>query len=429
VEVLEHTGGITDGARVTLRIGLGPWCLRWVAEHRGYRHNQQFQDVQVAGPFAYWEHTHRFTPDGPAACYLEDSLTYALPFGAVARFVAGPLVRSRLDRLFTYRHRMTGQDLAAHAAYKEGTPMKVLVTGASGLIGSALVPFLTTGGHHVTRLVRSTPRPNTAEVAWEPTTGHIAAAGLAGLDAVVHLAGENIASGRWTAEKKARIRDSRVHGTRRLCEALAQLDMPPRVLVTASAIGYYGDRGTEVLHEDSPPGDDFLAQVCRDWEAATAPAVQRGIRVVMLRFGIVLSPAGGALAKILGPFKLGAGGVIGTGQQYMSWIALDDVIGAIYHALHTTELQGPVNAVAPHPVTNHDFTATLGRVLRRPTLLPLPAFVARLAFGEMADALLLASTRVMPTRLQATGYEFHDPELAGALQHLLGQQPATPREG
>ena len=303
--------------------------------------------------------------------------------------------------------------------------MDVLVTGASGLVGSALVPFLTIGGDHVIRLVRSTPRPGAAEVYWAPETGSIATPGLEGLDAVVHLAGENIATGRWTPEKKARIRHSRVQGTRVLCEALAQLAEPPTVLVSASAIGYYGSRGAEVLREQSRPGTDFLAQVCRDWEAATEPAIKRGIRVVHLRIGVVLSPAGGALAKMLGPFKLGLGSVIGTGQQYMSWIAIDDLVSVIHHTLITTTLQGPVNAVAPQAVTNHEFTKTLGRVLGRPTLLPLPAFAARLAFGEMAEALLLASTRVEPARLQETGYTFRYPDLEGALRYLLGKTPVT----
>jgi uncharacterized protein (TIGR01777 family) len=303
--------------------------------------------------------------------------------------------------------------------------MHALVTGSTGLVGSTLVSFLTTGGHQVTRLVRSTPRPGQAEVSWHPDTGSIATPGLEGIDAVVHLAGESIASGRWTAEKKARIRDSRVQGTRLLCDALAQLVNPPKVLVSASAIGYYGDRGAEVLRENSRPGREFLADVCRAWEAATEPAIQRGIRVVNLRLGMVLSAAGGALAKMLLPFKMGLGGVIGSGQQYMSWITLDDLLGVIHHALVTDSLRGPVNAVAPNPVTNREFTRTLGRVLRRPTLLPLPAFAARAVFGEMADALLLASTRVEPARLQETNYTFRYPELADALRHVLSKTNAA----
>jgi uncharacterized protein (TIGR01777 family) len=303
--------------------------------------------------------------------------------------------------------------------------MHILVSGASGFIGSALVPTLTADGHTVTRLVRSTPRPGRAEIPWNPAARSIGTPALEGLDAVVHLAGDNVASGRWTAEKKASIRNSRVQGTTVLCEALAQLVKPPQVLLCASAIGYYGDRGETTLREESPPGTGFLAEVCQAWEAATASAVQRGIRVVHLRFGIVLSPAGGPLAKMLTPFRLGLGGVVGTGKQYMSWIALDDVLGVIQHALSTETLQGPVNVVAPQPVTNQEFTTTLGKVLRRPTKLPLPAFAARLMFGEMADALLLASTRVLPARLVASEYTFRHPALAEALQHLLGIPQAT----
>lgn len=301
--------------------------------------------------------------------------------------------------------------------------MKIMVTGSSGLIGSALVPLLTTGGHQVTRLVRTQPKSGAGveEMQWDPSTGRIDPVGLEGADAVVHLAGENIASGRWTPEQKAKIRESRVQGTRVLCEALNQLTHPPKTLLCASAIGYYGDRGEELLQETSPPGTGFLAEVCRAWEAATAPAKEKGIRVVHLRFGMVLSTTGGALAKMLLPFKLGVGGIVGNGRQYWSWVALDDTIGAIHHALMTETLHGPVNVVAPHPVTNYEFTKTLGRVLNRPTLFPVPAFAARLAFGEMADALLLASTRVAPTQLSATGYVFRYPELEGALRHLLGR--------
>ena len=298
--------------------------------------------------------------------------------------------------------------------------MHVAVTGSSGLVGSALVPFLAAQGHRVTRLVRG-PARGTGEVSWSPDKGLMDVSGLQDLDGVVHLAGENIAAGRWTESRKAEIRRSRVEGTRRLCESMAHLPRPPRILVSASAIGFYGDRGDEMVTEDSPPGRGFLAEVCRAWEAATEPATKLGVRVAQLRFGMVLSPSGGALKKMLPPFRLCAGGKIGSGAQFVSWIALDDALGAILHALLSASLQGPVNAVAPAPVTNAEFTRTLARALSRPAVVPLPALAARLAFGEMADALLLASQRVMPTRLQASGYRFQHPELEGALKHILAR--------
>lgn len=302
--------------------------------------------------------------------------------------------------------------------------MNVLVTGSTGFVGSALVPFLTTGGHRVTRLIRSKSRPtksDISEVQWDPAEGSIDLSGLEGFDAVVHLAGENIAKGRWTPAKKARIRESRVKGTALLCRSLTQLKRPPKVLVCASAIGYYGDRGNEILGERSSPGQGFLSEVCKDWEAAAQPAVKKGIRVVQNRLGMILSPAGGALAKMLPPFRMGAGGIIGSGRQYVSWIALDDVVGVIHHALLSDKLEGPVNTASPQPVTNREFTKTLGRVLGRPTLFPMPEFAARLAFGEMADELLLASTRVEPARLLTSGYTFRFPELERALRYLLGK--------
>lgn len=300
-----------------------------------------------------------------------------------------------------------------------GEAMRIAVTGSSGLVGSALVPFLTAGGHEVVRLARAST--GGGDVQWDPTAGIKDLSRLEGVDAVVHLAGENIAAGRWTQHRKDEIRRSRVEGTRRLGESLARLSRYPKVLVSASAIGFYGDRGDEVLSEDSAPGKDFLAQVCREWEAATQSASRAGIRVVHLRLGMILSPAGGALKKMLLPFRLGAGGRIGSGAQYVSWIAIDDAVGTIQHVICTDSLKGAVNGVAPTPVTNAEFTQVLARMLSRPAVFPMPAFAARVAFGEMADALLLASTRVVPTRLQASGYRFRYPGLESALRHLLGR--------
>jgi uncharacterized protein (TIGR01777 family) len=294
--------------------------------------------------------------------------------------------------------------------------MKVLVTGASGLVGSALLPALASAGHQAVRLSRV--GGGAGSPAWDPETGRVDGS-LEGFDAVVHLAGESIASGRWNAGRKRRIRDSRVKGTRLLSEALAALSRPPRALIAASAIGFYGDRGDEALTESSAPGEGFLPSVCQEWEAACAPAAAKGIRVVNLRFGMILSPRGGALAKMLTPFKLGVGGPIGPGSQFMSWITLDDAAGIVLHALGRESLRGPVNAVAPVPSTNAGFTKALGRTLRRPAFLPMPAFAARLAFGEMADALLLSSARVLPRALEKSAYPFKHPALEEALRDIL----------
>lgn len=289
-------------------------------------------------------------------------------------------------------------------------------------MGSRLVPFLEKAGHEVTRLVRS---GNPARsVLWNPEAGTIDGAGLEGIDAAVHLAGESIAAGRWTAARKARIRDSRVKGTRLLSEALATMHRRPQVLISASAIGYYGDRGSELLGEETASGTGFLPEVCRQWESATDRAEGNGIRVVRVRIGVVLSSEGGALGKMLLPFKLGVGGKIGSGKQYMSWITLSDLCAAVAHCINAGTLHGAVNAVSPAPVTNLEFTKTLGRVLSRPTIFPLPAFVARLALGQMAEELLLASTRVDPARLRDTGFVFQHTDLYSALRSVLLAIPA-----
>lgn len=296
--------------------------------------------------------------------------------------------------------------------------MNVLISGATGLIGSALVPELEANGHTVTRLSRSGSGADT--VRWDPSAGTIDG-DLEGTEAVVHLAGESIAQGRWSPDKKRRILDSRVQGTRLLAERIAALSAPPKVMVSTSAVGYYGDRGDEVLTEESGPGEDFLARVCREWEAAAEPARRAGIRVVHPRLGIVLSPEGGALGTTLPIFKLGGGGKIGSGRQWWSWVALDDVVGSTVHALTNEGVEGPVNVGSPNPITNTEYTKVLGKVLGRPTVLPLPAPAARIMLGEVADALLLASQRMRPARLQDTGYAFRHPQLEGALRHLLGR--------
>jgi uncharacterized protein (TIGR01777 family) len=302
--------------------------------------------------------------------------------------------------------------------------MDVLISGASGLIGQALAQSLTTSGHRVLRLRRG-GATNGDEIAWDLDKGLIDAPALEGLDAVVHLAGEGIGEKRWSDEQKRRILESRTRGTSLLVGALASRERKPRVLVSASAIGYYGDRGDEVLIETSAPGVDFLADVCTQWEAATAPASDAGIRTVNVRTGIVLSRQGGALSRMLLPFKLGVGGRIGSGRQYMSWVSIDDEVGAIRHAIDNDTVRGALNATGPNPVTNAEFTATLGRVLHRPTVLPTPLAPLKLRYGpELVSSLLLFSQRVMPEKLQMTGYEFRHPSLEAALRAVLDRPPA-----
>jgi uncharacterized protein (TIGR01777 family) len=309
---------------------------------------------------------------------------------------------------------------------REGPGFHIAVTGSSGLIGAALIRYLVPDQHHrITRLVRRAAGPG--EVTWDPVGRKLDPAQLEGTDAVIHLAGENVGA-RWTAARKRRIRESRVSGTKLLADTIALLRRPPRVLISASAVGIYGDRGDETLTEASTfghPSSDFLVSVCQEWEAAADAARAAGVRVVHPRFGLVLSAAGGALRKMLLPFRLGLGAQMGGGTQWLSWISIDDAVGAIHHALKTNGLSGPVNATAPNPVTNRDFTRTLGRVLRRPTPFTVPTAALRLALGEMAEETLLASARASPAGLQRSGYEFRHPDLESALRHVLRKQPGS----
>jgi uncharacterized protein (TIGR01777 family) len=426
VEVDGPARGLELGQEILIRIQQGPLRLGWLARIAELDPERGFVDEQVRGPFARWRHRHSFEPTGDGStCRLTDSIDFAPPLGPLGRLFGGALIRSKLERMFTYRHAITRHDLGILAAHSTQAPMRILVSGSTGLVGKPLVSFLSAAGHQVVRLVRSTPKGD-GEIQWDPASDTLDASALEGFDGVVHLAGENIAAGRWTAKQKAKIRDSRVDGTGLLAKALASCTNKPGVFVQASAVGWYGNRGDEVLTEDSQPGTGFLPDTCQAWEAAAQPLRDAGVRTVALRLGVVLSARGGALAKMLLPFQLGAGGVIGSGKQWMSWVALDDVVAAFHHALVTESLEGPANLVAPAAATNREYTKALGRVLRRPTIAPLPGFIAKLAFGEMAEDLLLGGQRVRPDALLDSGFRFTWPEVEGALRHALGRELPQP---
>ncbi|MHC4943809.1 MAG: TIGR01777 family oxidoreductase [Planctomycetota bacterium] len=421
VTIDSKQGGIAEGGRVVFRIRKGPLLLRWVAVHKEYEEGRLFTDVQEEGPFASWKHFHRFLPEGEDGCRLEDHVDYELPFGELGNTFMGDRVLKQLKAMFQFRHLQTRIDLSRHRRYNDAGPLRVAVTGATGLVGSAIASFLASGGHHVHPMVRRSPEPGREEIEWNPQAGRIDSAALEGLDGIIHLAGENIAAGRWNPVRKEAIFKSRVEGTRLLSKTLAKLEKRPRFLICASAIGYYGPQQDEMITEEHDPGEGFLAEVSRAWEEAAAPARDAGIRVVNLRIGVVLSPQGGALAKMLTPFRFGLGGRMGTGRQYVSWIALDDLTGAIHHLMFQEDMEGPVNATAPEPLRQADMARTLGKILGRPTLSPLPEGVVRMALGEMGQALLLEGARVMPSRLIENGFEFLYPTMEEALRAMLGK--------
>lgn len=421
VAVEHRDGGIRDGATVVLRVRQGPTSFRWELRHTGYERNRQFCDEQVSGPFASWRHVHRFSSDGAGGTIIDDELDIEPPLGAAGAAVAPGFIEKELDRLFAFRRVRLANDLKRHAEVAGRPRLTVAITGASGMIGSNLRDFLTTGGHQVLRFVRDREQVGDDALYWSVADHEIDTAGLARADAVVHLAGEPIAGGRWTEARKKAIRTSRVEGTDLVARTMSVMTGGPRVLVSMSAVGYYGDRGEQRLTEESKPGGGFLASVTQDWEAATRPAERAGLRVVRMRGGVVLSPAGGALGKMLLPFKMGVGGRLGSGRQYLSWIDLDDMVGLLHLALMDDRLHGPLNATAPHPVTNSTFTSILGSVLGRPTVLPVPSLAVKAAFGEMGKEALLEGQRVLPTRALEAGYEYAFEGVEDSLRFQLGR--------
>lgn len=418
IKVLERGENIDVGTQVVLKHRFGPIPLKWVAEHTEYERGHMFRDVQRKGPFAKWDHQHRFEVESDGTSVLIDEVDYALPLGPVGKLLRGRYVRDKLEAMFAFRHHVTYHDLVLHQTCSQKS-LHFAITGSTGLVGSALCALLTTGGHRVTRLVRGEVQESD-ECFWDPT-GQAAWELPGDVDVVVHLAGKNIASGRWTESRKQEMLESRVRGTTVLAEKLSASPEKPQTLIVASAIGFYGSRGDQWLDETAATGDGFLAGLVRQWEDSTAAAERVGIRVVHARLGIVLSTKGGALQKMLTPFRLGGGGPVGSGLQYWSWISLNDAISSMLYLATRPEVSGPVNLVSPDAMTNREFTAILASVLNRPALLPAPAFMLRAVLGEMADELLLASARVRPDVLTAQNYPFRDVDLEQALQWELGR--------
>ena len=424
VVVASHTGGIRPGAVVTLKTKVGPVWATWIARHTEYEPGRLFRDVQDAGPFAFWDHRHEFAPVGADACELHDNIAYRLPLGPIGQAFGGRLIRGKLARMFDYRHRVTLGDLSMHARYADRPRLRVLVSGASGVIGTQLCAMLSTGGHTVARLVRRVAS-GPDEISWDPARGTINIDDVRAFDpdAVVNLAGENI-RGRWTTASKQRLRDSRIDSTALLARTLAFLGPSTRggrSMLSASGVNFYGPTGDTPVDEHAPAGEGFLATLARDWEAATLAAREAGIRVVRLRIGWVLTPAGGALAGMLPAFRLGLGGPMGPGTQHVPWISIDDCCGSIVHALLTPGVSGPVNIVAPAPVRNAEFAKTLGHVIGRPAGLRAPAWAVRALLGEFADQGPLGGQRCVPRVLSESGYDFRHPELGRALAHVLGR--------
>jgi len=370
-------------------------------------------DPEFAGALGQWQHGHR-VHDVDDGARIEDTVQWTAPL-----FPWRDGVRSRVQQAIPFRHHRAVHDLGRLRPYRGLSRLRVLISGASGLVGTALTAFLSAGGHQVVPLVRSRDRPG---IPWSVARAELDAAALEGFDAVVHLAGAPISDNRWDAAERARIRDSRVDGTRLLAGALAGLQSPPRVLISGSAVGAYGDGGAAELSEDAPLGDTFLAGVCREWEAAAQPAQAAGIRVVALRTGFVLSPRGGYLRSMLPLFRAGGGGPVGSGTQYVPWIHIDDEVALIHWAIREPWVTGPLNASAPLPVPQVTFARTLGRVLRRPAIAPVPAAAIRLILGrDRADELALQGQRAVPSAALAHGFPFTFPTLEPALRHLLGR--------
>ncbi len=437
--VVQSSRSIQNGSTVSLKIPvLGPVKVPLRVVHEGYQRGVQFQDRQVAGPFRSWLHTHRFssttshftapTPTSSPSSVLDDIISYTLPSFLPS---IGPVIsaaESELLRTFWYRHQILARDIEHPLPVR---PMTVGITGSSGLVGSSLTPFLSMRGHRlisIVRALRPAPQGQFLQALWDPSTGELDTLSLEGIDALVHLAGESIAQIPWTKDRKERIRSSRVAGTTRLVETIRRMKNPPSTVIMASAIGLYGANRSDIVNEESDRGDGFLADVVEEWEAAASGFSAMGIRVVFLRFGVILSARGGLLSTVLLPFKGGVGGPIGDGEQWMNWISIEDAVRLIDAALTDPSYSGAYNAVSPLSVTNREFTKMLSSLLHRPSICRVPASLLRATLGEAANELMLATTKVVSSRLQDRGFVFLDDTIESCLRLQLGCPPASARE-
>ena len=417
IKLISYAAPDNKKSRVKIRVPiLGPLSFTWELEHDSFDPPNAFSDQQIKGPFQSWRHVHSFTPAPEKQTVLSDSISFSLP---LINALVAPFIKSELTRLFAFRHELLKFDLALHSRY-QGAPRKtVLICGSSGFIGSAVSAFLETAGHTVRRLVRRKPS-SAGEFYWNPSDGFVDTAAFDKVDAVINFSGANIAEKRWSTTSKKDILESRTGSALLLAETIASLDTPPELAIMASATGFYGDTQNTTAIEETTRGTGFLADTCQAWENASLRLEQSSCRRIHLRIGTVLGANGGALKKMLPPFRLGVGGRLGKGTQIMSWIALQDLLGIIEHLLYTPGISGPINAVSPNQCTNSEFTRTLGSLIRRPAVCAAPAWALRILLGEMADEMLLSNSCVAPSALTTSGYSFLFPELSDALRFQLG---------
>lgn len=418
IELVEKNEGIDVGATCTINVGTGFFSIPWQAEHIEYYKDKHFKDRQNSGPFSMWEHSHDFEEENGVTT-IKDSVEYKLPLHSISKHIAGSVIKNKLDRMFSYRKSVSKNDIETIKKY-DIESKTIVVSGATGVVGSALIPYLQTQGHNTIRLVRNERQLCIGDVCWNPNA-EIIEDQFEGADVVIHLAGEPIGNENWTNEKKLSIVDSRVRSTSLLAKTISSMEKPPKLLICASAIGYYGDRDDQVLTEEDETGNDFISHVCYQWEKAAKAAEIRGVRVVYLRIGVALTPSGGALEKTYKPTALGLGTVIGSGKQYLSWVSMDDVLYAITHIMETENISGPVNLTAPNPVCWKEYADTLASVMNRWRFLRVPSWLIKMVYGQMGQEVLLSSANVQPKKLLENGFEFKYPTLDSALRHLLGR--------